>query len=150
MGSSGPQFFDQPLSMFGLIALAGIVINDSIIFIDRINRNLKERLSITDAIYKAGITRLRPIILTTITTVAGMAPLIMETSRQAKFLIPMAVSICYGLTFGSLFILFVVPALFKTLNKARFLYARFLNGASVTRESVEPAVRELAVEKEEE
>ncbi len=136
------------LSMFGLIALAGIVINDSIVFIDQINRNLKKGLAVSDAIYKAGISRLRPIILTTITTVVGMAPLILETSRQAKFLIPMAVSLCYGLMFGSLCILFVVPALVKTLNEARVLYARFISGSSPTAESVEPAVCELDAERE--
>jgi multidrug efflux pump subunit AcrB len=139
-------FMISRLSMFGLIALAGIVINDSIVFIDRINRNLKEGLAVTDAIYKAGLSRLRPIILTTITTVVGMAPLIMETSRQAQFLIPMAVSICYGLIFGSLFILFLVPALFRVLNRARFSYDRLFD-KNATPENVEPAVRELNAER---
>ena len=63
---------------------------------------------VKDAVYHAGISRLRPILLTTLTTVTGMAPLIFETSRQAKFLIPMAVSLSYGLMFGSFFILFMV------------------------------------------
>ncbi len=140
-------FMISRLSMFGLIALAGIVINDSIVFIDRINRNLKEGLAVTDAIYRAGLSRLRPIILTTLTTVVGMAPLIFETSRQAQFLIPMAVSICYGLIFGSLFILFMVPALFLVLNRARYFYERLFD-AKATTENVEPAVRELDAERE--
>ena len=140
-------FMISRLSMFGFIALAGIVINDSIVFIDRINRNLKEGMAVTDAIYKAGLTRLRPIILTTLTTVVGMAPLILETSRQAQFLIPMAISICYGLIFGSLFILFMVPALFLVLNRARFAYERLFDN-SATGENVEPAVREIEAEGE--
>jgi multidrug efflux pump subunit AcrB len=140
-------FLISRLSLFGVIALAGIVINDSIVFIDQINRNLKAGLLLREAIYKAGLSRLRPIILTTVTTVVGMAPLIVQTSRQAQFLIPMAVSLCYGLMIGSLLILFVVPALFVGLNKLRRLWARYL-GESCTPESVEPAVRELRAEKE--
>ncbi len=141
-------FMITRLSMFGLIALAGIVINDSIVFIDQINKNLRKGLPIFEAIHSAGLSRLRPIILTTITTVAGMAPLILETSRQAQFLIPMAVSLTYGLIFGSLFILFVVPALIKTLNRSRVLYVRYYQGKKTSREAVEPAVRELQAEKE--
>lgn len=135
------------LSIFGVIALAGIVINDSIVFIDRINRNLKNKMILHDAVFDAGLSRLRPIILTTVTTVAGMAPLIFSTSRQAKFLIPMAVSLVYGLLFGTLLILFIVPNLFLTLNRMRYWYERLFN-REATHESVEPAVKEMAAEKE--
>ena len=135
------------LSTFGVIALAGIVINDSIVFIDRINRNLKKNMKLHNAVYDAGLSRLRPIILTTVTTVAGMGPLIFSTSRQAKFLIPMAVSLVYGLLFGTLLILFIVPNLFLLLNNLRLGYERLFN-KSATAESVEPAVREIAAEKE--
>jgi multidrug efflux pump subunit AcrB len=135
------------LSMFGIVALAGIVINDSIVFIDQINRFLRQGKKIHDAVYSAGLSRLRPIILTTVTTVVGMAPLILEQSRQAQFLIPMAISLCYGLIFGSFFILFIVPTLFLMLNRMRYLYGRLFDPA-ITPESVEPAVRELAVSKE--
>lgn len=135
------------LSVFGVIALAGIVINDSIVFIDRINRNLKKGMKVHEAVYNAGLSRLRPILLTTVTTVAGMGPLIFSTSRQAKFLIPMAVSLVYGLLFGTLLILFIVPNLFLILNKIRLFYEKLFN-KSATAESVEPAVRELTAEKE--
>ncbi|MCK5031979.1 MAG: efflux RND transporter permease subunit, partial [Calditrichia bacterium] len=84
------------LSIYGVIALSGIIINDSIVFMDQINRNLRKRQKIVDAVFNAGIARLRPIILTTLTTAFGLAPLILETSRQAQFLIPMAVSVAYG------------------------------------------------------
>ncbi len=135
-------FMISRLSTFGAIALAGIVINDSIVFIDRINRNLRAGIGLNDAVYRAGLSRLRPILLTTITTVAGMAPLLAETSRQAKFLVPMAVSLSYGLVFGSLFILFAVPALFLALNRIRLAYTRLFD-PTATPESVEPAVREM-------
>lgn len=140
-------FLISRLSTFGVIALVGIVINDSIVFIDRINRNLKSGMPVIDAVHGAGLSRLRPIILTTVTTIAGMAPLILEGSRQARFLQPMAVSLSYGLMFGSLCILFVVPVLFVGLNRARLAWGRFL-GKNATAESVEPAVREIASEKE--
>jgi len=135
------------LSMFGIIALTGIIINDSIVYIDKINRNLKEGLTVFDAVFEAGLTRLRPILLTTFTTVLGLAPLIMETSRQAQFLIPMAVSIAYGLLVGSMLILFIVPSLFLLLNTLRYRVAHFFD-SSVTRESVEPAVKEMQMKSE--
>lgn len=141
------NFHISRLSTFGVIALAGIVINDSIVFIDRINRNLKSGMKIHDAVYDAGLSRLRPIILTTVTTVAGMAPLISNNSRQAQFLIPMAISLVYGLLFGTMLILFIVPNMFLFLNWMRRWYAR-LTGTDATPESVEPAVMELAAEKE--
>ena len=78
------------LSAIGILALSGIIVNDSIVFIDQTNRFLKSGMKIEDAVYKSGIARFRPILLTTLTTSLGMAPLILETSRQAKFLIPMA------------------------------------------------------------
>ncbi|MGM0462663.1 MAG: efflux RND transporter permease subunit [Fibrobacterota bacterium] len=140
-------FMISRFSMFGIIALAGVIVNDSIVFIDQINKNLKKGFSVFDAVVWAGQSRLRPIILTTLTTVAGMTPLILETSRQARFLVPMAVSISYGLLFSSLFILFLVPVFFLTLNKLRWLAARTADPAA-TPESVEPAVREIAAEKE--
>jgi multidrug efflux pump subunit AcrB len=129
------------LSMFGMIALSGIVINDSIVYIDQINRNLKKGIPLYRAVYEAGLSRLRPILLTTATTVLGLAPLIAETSRQAQFLIPMAVSIAYGLLFGSILILFVVPSLFLTLNTVRVRVTRIFY-PEATQESVEPAVKE--------
>jgi Cu/Ag efflux pump CusA len=133
--------------------LTGIVINDSIVFIDQINNNLRKGMNIFDAIHNGGINRLRPILLTTFTTIAGLAPLIQETSFQAQFLIPMAVSVAYGMLFGSAFILFLVPTLMLTLNTLRYRMAQgwhvlysWYNPShiipTITRESVEPAVKE--------
>jgi multidrug efflux pump subunit AcrB len=133
------------LSLYGIIALTGIVVNDSIVFIDQINRNLKSLMSVKEAVFEAGIARLRPILLTTLTTAAGLGPIILETSRQAQFLIPMAVSVAFGLIFGTFVLLVVLPAGFLVLNKLRYFAARF-NNPNVTYESVEPAVKELAIE----
>ncbi len=134
------------LSIYGLIALTGIVVNDSIVFIDQINRNLKSLQSIKEAVFNAGIARLRPILLTTLTTAVGLGPIILETSRQAQFLIPMAVSVAFGLVFGTFILLIVLPAGFLVINKTRFYFAR-LSNPDATFENVEPAVKELSVEK---
>jgi multidrug efflux pump subunit AcrB len=131
------------LSVYGFIALSGIIINDSIVFVDRINRNLKEGQSVQDAVYNAGISRLRPILLTTLTTALGLAPLILETSRQAQFLIPMAVAVAYGLLFGTFILLLILPASFLVLNSIRVRFARIGNTGRVSPETVEPAVKEL-------
>lgn len=133
------------LSIYGVIALTGIVINDSIVFIDRINRNLRTGMAVFDAVYDAGISRLRPILLTTLTTSFGLAPLIMETSRQAQFLIPMAVSVAWGLAFGTFILLIVLPAGFLVLNRIRHLWeVHVLRRRGLDREGVEPAIKELA------
>ena len=131
------------LSAIGIMALSGIIINDSIVLVDQINRFLRAGQKIEDAIYNAGIARLRPILLTTLTTALGMAPLILETSRQAQFLIPMAASVAYGLVFGTLILLLVLPSFILSFNSLRFKFAALSSSKVVTRESVEPAVREL-------
>ncbi|MDZ7319585.1 MAG: efflux RND transporter permease subunit, partial [candidate division KSB1 bacterium] len=131
------------LSLYGIIALAGIVINDSIVFVDQINRNVREGQKVFDAVYNAGISRLRPILLTTLTTVAGLAPLMFETSRQAQFLIPMAVSLAYGLLFGTFLLLIILPASYLVQNKFRLWLAYLLTGKKHVPEEVEPAWKEM-------
>jgi multidrug efflux pump subunit AcrB len=130
------------LSIYGLIALTGIVVNDSIVLIDQINRNLLNGQKLYDAVYGASISRLRPILLTTMTTAFGLAPLLLETSRQAQFLIPMATSVAYGLVFGTFILLIVLPAGYLALNRVRRLWAELLSRGPVTPESVEPAFME--------
>ena len=135
------------LSVFGIIALSGIVINDSIVLIDKINRNLRSGEPVAVAVYNAGVQRLRPILLTTLTTSLGLAPLILETSRQAQFLIPMAISVAYGLLFGTFVLLVILPAAFLCFNTVRVFSSRLLHrGDQVTPESVEPAVKEALSE----
>jgi multidrug efflux pump subunit AcrB len=131
------------LSIYGIIALSGIIINDSIVLVDQVNRNLRSGQNVVDAVYEAGIARLRPIILTTFTTSLGLAPLLLETSRQAQFLIPMAVSVAYGLIFGTFILLIILPALFLVMNKIRFWWMTFILKKDASYESVEPAVMEI-------
>lgn len=100
------------LSMFGIVALSGVVVNDSLVLIDFANRRVREGATPYAAIINAGIQRFRPILLTTLTTFFGLMPMIFETSRQAKFLIPMAISLGFGILFSTIIILIMVPALY--------------------------------------
>jgi multidrug efflux pump subunit AcrB len=134
------------LSIYGVIALSGIIINDSIVLMDQVNRNLRAGKKIFDAVLQGAISRLRPILLTTLTTAAGLGPIILEKSRQAQFLIPMAVSVAYGLIFGTLILLFVLPALILVVNRIRVAVNSLIFGKKVLPEMVEPAVREVESE----
>ena len=101
------------LSLFGLFGLAGIVVNDSIILVVFYKQLREEGLPVSDAIVEAACQRLRAVLLTSLTTIAGLTPLLFETSLQAQFLIPMAVSISFGIAFTTLLVLFLVPALLR-------------------------------------
>ena len=105
------------ISLFGIIALAGVVINDSLVLVVTAN-NLRgtQQLSPKEAIYQAGVRRFRPIILTSLTTFFGLVPMIFETSMQARFLIPMAISIGFGILFGTVIILAIIPAAYLILE----------------------------------
>jgi multidrug efflux pump subunit AcrB len=104
------------VSLMGVIALSGVVLNDSLIMIDLANRKRKEGASIYDAIHEAGLRRFRPIALTTLTTFGGLTPMILETSRQAANLIPMAISLGFGIVFATSIILVIVPCLYLILE----------------------------------
>ena len=99
-------------SFFGLIALTGVVVNDSIVLVDFINRRVREGMPLFDALMSAGSRRFRPIMLTSFTTVAGLFPMLLETSLQAQVLIPMACSLIFGLITGTLLILILVPVFY--------------------------------------
>ncbi len=99
------------LSLFGLFGLSGIVINDSIILVTFYKRLREQGMEIRAAIIEASCQRLRAVLLTSLTTIAGLTPLLFETSLQAQFLIPMAVSISFGLAFSTVLVLLVIPAL---------------------------------------
>ncbi len=130
------------LSFFGLIALIGIVVNDSLVFISTMNHRLKEGMPFNEALTETGLSRFRPIILTSLTTIAGLGPLIFETSFQAQFLAPMAISIAYGLAFGTVLTLILLPALLIMGNRFKVYVLGFLRGQKLTPEMVEPAIRE--------
>ncbi len=107
-------------SLFGIVALAGIVVNDSLIMIDFANTHRrKSDLTHRIAIHSAAIQRFRPIILTTLTTFGGLAPMIFETSRQARFMVPMALSLGFGLLFSTLVTLVIVPSMYLVVEDAK-------------------------------
>ncbi len=108
--------FDLSLiSFMGVIALSGVVVNDALIMIDFANRKRDDH-SAFDAIHMAGLRRFRPIILTTLTTFGGLTPIIMETSRQSAYLVPMAISLGFGIVFATVIILVLVPCLYMILE----------------------------------
>jgi multidrug efflux pump subunit AcrB len=102
--------------MFGVVALAGVVVNDSLVMVDFINRQTKKTGDLAQAIRQAGVARFRPILLTSLTTFAGLSPLMLEKSMQAKFLIPMAVSLAFGVIFATPITLILVPAGYMVLE----------------------------------
>lgn len=109
------------MSMFGVVALSGVVINDSLILIDFANRRLRAGSSCFEAICESGIHRFRPILLTTLTTFGGLTPMIFETSRQARFLIPMAISLGFGILFATVITLILVPSLYLIFDDIKHL-----------------------------
>ena len=131
------------LSTFGAIALIGIVVNDSLVFVSAFNRYMARGEKFKEALINAGVNRFRPVILTTLTTVAGLGPLIFEPSTQAQFLSPMAISIAYGLLVGTGLTLTLLPALLSVANMTKVKAARLFGNKNITPEEVEPAVREL-------
>jgi len=110
------------MSTFGVVALSGVVINDALVLIDFANRKRQAGMNEHDAIHGAGIHRFRPIMLTTLTTFGGLAPMIFETSRQARFLIPMAISLGFGILFATIITLLLVPALYLVLEDLHQLF----------------------------
>jgi multidrug efflux pump subunit AcrB len=113
------------MSMMGLVALSGVVVNDSLVLIDFTNRLRRKGLAPFDALCQAGIRRFRPIMLTTLTTFGGLAPMIFETSRQARFMIPMALSLGYGILFATFITLLLVPSLYLILEDIKAAWSRF-------------------------
>jgi len=107
--------FTMP-SMMGFISLAGIVVNDSILLVEFVKRRVKSGLSVHEAAAKASYDRFRAVLLTSITTIAGMTPLLFETSSQAQILIPLATSIVFGIAMSSLLVIFVIPCLYSVLE----------------------------------
>ena len=107
------------ISIFGMVALSGVVVNDSLVLLDQYNRNRRQGLAIHQAISEASRRRFRAIFLTTATTALGLTPMLFETSTQAQFLIPMAVSLATGIVFASVIILFLIPALIAILEDVK-------------------------------
>ena len=138
------------MSFMGMIALVGVMINDGLILVNALNVNLKQGMSYYDAVVDAGISRFRPIILTTLTTVAGMAPMVLETSLQAQFLIPMALSLGYGMAMATTTTLFLLPVMLLIVNKLKLTWNNSLLKRNVTAEQVENAIKEMKYDYNEE
>ncbi len=151
------------ISIYGMLALSGVIVNDAVVMLDKFNRNLKEGMTVLDAVNGAGIARFRAILLTSLTTVAGLFPLILEKSFQAQFIIPMVLSLAYGVLFGTLFILFFFPVMILCFNDIKVyliwmfraiwypikevFYGETYQVLKPAKEEVEPAIveeRELA------
>ena len=112
------------MSLCGLIALAGVVVNDSLVLVEYVNRHRKEGGSIYEAINNAGAARFRPILLTSLTTFAGLMPMLLETDMQARFLIPMAVSLGFGILFATFITLLLVPSVYMMLEDMKMLFQK--------------------------
>jgi multidrug efflux pump subunit AcrB len=129
----GHMLMGQPmsiLSVLGFVALAGVVVNDSLVLVDFINQEREEGMGLREAIEKAGGMRFRPIILTSLTTFAGLLPVLFETSLQAQFLIPMAISLSFGVLFATFITLLLVPSFYTILEDIREFSMRLWNGRS--------------------
>jgi multidrug efflux pump subunit AcrB len=113
------------LSLFGIVALSGVVVNDSLILIDLINRRRMadgdSTTFVEEGVIEAGLRRFRPIFLTTMTTFFGLVPIILETSLQAQFIIPMAISLGFGILFATAITLLLVPSLYMIVEDVRRL-----------------------------
>jgi multidrug efflux pump subunit AcrB len=130
----GHALLDLPLTMFslfGLVALTGVVVNDSIVLMDFINKRINAGDPVHEAIIRGGTRRFRPVVLTSLTTVAGLTPILLETSFQAQVLIPMAASLCFGLMLATVLVLFLVPVFFS-------IYGRLVFGSSAVDDPTVP------------
>ena len=139
----GHWLHGKPVSLFsvmGMVALTGVIVNDAVIFLSKYNSAVAAGQKVRDAIIATGKNRLRPIILTTLTTTIGLYPLILEKSHQAQFLIPMAISLAYGVAFGTMFILIFFPVLINVLNDLRVGAKKLWTGHKPEPEDVEIAV----------
>jgi len=128
------------LSMFGLVALTGVVVNDSLVMVDFINRRRRTNDELLQAVRMAGVARFRPILLTSLTTFAGLSPLMLERSMQARFLIPMAITLAFGVVFATFITLMLVPSGYMILEDLRQVFSRRTRRERPSRIPLEPVV----------
>ena len=139
----GHYLMDFQLSMssyLGIFALIGVLVNDTLVFITNYNQLLQEGMPQEQAVRQAGLNRFRPIVLTSVTTISGLLPLIFEKSVQAQFLIPMAISVAFGLMIVTIVILLLVPVLLVIINRIRVYSLYAWEGEKPAYEMVEPAI----------
>lgn len=133
------------MSIWGMVALSGTIVNNAVVYISRYNDALKEGKAVVEAIIDAGRNRLRPILLTSATTTIGLFPLIRETSSDAQFVLPIAISLGYGILIGTFFVLLFFPVLIKCTNVLSLMRARMFGDKNATPESVEVAIHDKVV-----
>lgn len=124
-------------SIVGMVAVSGVVVNDNLVLVDYINRNREKGIDLLESIREAGVARFRPIMLTSLTTFGGLTPLMMERSFQAQFLIPMAISLAFGVMFATLISLILVPAAYYILHDMEHVFAKLLKSNSAQTEKTE-------------
>lgn len=139
-------FMINILSWLGIIALIGILVNDGLVLIGKFNIYLKDGMTFNEALVQAGKSRFRAIFLTSLTTIAGLAPLLLEGSRQAQFLKPMAVSISYGIGIATVLTLVLLPLMLSVSNSIKVFFKWLATGKEVTNEEVERAIIESKYE----
>lgn len=138
----GHYVMDLPLSMvsaLGYTALIGILVNDALVFVSTYNDKIKEGLLPRDALYETGLSRFRPIVLTSITTIVGLGPILLEKSLGAQMIIPMAVSVAFGLLIVTIIILAMIPALLQLSNDIKVYSLSLWEGKPIDPQMVEPA-----------
>lgn len=136
----GHWVMDLPLTLFstlGLVALTGIVVNDSIVLVDFLNSAVRSGTPLEEAVLQAGARRFRPVMLTSLTTIAGLAPILAETSFQAQLVIPMAASLCFGLMTSTVLVLVLVPTFY-------LIYARTVGIRGATTSAPQSEAAEIA------
>ncbi len=136
------------LSALGIIALIGIMVNDGLVLIGKFNSLLRDGMKFDEALYEAGRSRFRAIFLTSLTTIAGIAPLLLEKSRQAQFLKPMAISIAYGIGIATLLTLIILPVLLSSTNQFKYYIHWLRTGEHKGKEQFERAIKEQLEEEE--
>lgn len=127
------------MSFLGMVAVAGVVVNDSLVFVHFVNRRVQEHGSLKEAVCEAGAARFRAILLTSLTTAAGVTPLMLETSLQAQFMIPMAVAMASGVMFATVVTLLFIPSVYLILEDIRSLFG-FEHHMAPAESALEPHV----------
>ena len=135
------------ISLLGIIALIGILVNDGLVFISKFNSNLKEGMGFDESLFIAGRERFRAIFLTSVTTIAGLAPIILEKSFQAQLLKPMAISIAYGIGYATLLTLILLPILLSVTNSIKVSLHWLYHGEKIAKREIEAPVIEQNIEK---
>ena len=134
------------ISLLGIIALIGILVNDGLVFISKFNSNLREGMGFDESLFIAGRERFRAIFLTSVTTIAGLAPIILEKSFQAQLLKPMAISIAYGIGYATLLTLILLPILLSITNSVKVGLHWMYYGEKIAKRDIEAPVIEQNIE----